>query len=108
MVARRTPPGLLARHGGTLMAVAIVGTLLGALVFGSRGLLHLVALRGEEHRVVERITRLLEENDRLRTLLGAIRRDDPTLERLAREDLGLVRPGEVIYRVPARTTDPPR
>jgi cell division protein FtsB len=105
---RRAITGSLSRHATVIAVVVVLATLLGALAFGSRGLLHLWSLEEEEHRVRERITRLLEENDGLRTRLETIRHDQRALERLAREELGLVRPNEIIYRFPAKTTGPPR
>lgn len=39
-----------------------------------------------------------KENEALRERIYRLRHDDLYLEKIAREDLGLVRPGEVIYR----------
>ena len=54
------------------------------------------------HTELERLhganTSLAERNERLRLQIAAIRYDDRYLEQVAREDLGLVSQGEVIYK----------
>lgn len=70
-------------------------------VLGERGALHLWRLRGEKTQLDEQNFRLQKENDALRRRITRIRRDDRYLEKLAREELNLVRPGEVVYRFPA-------
>jgi cell division protein FtsB len=108
----RSPSGSI-RQRVALAGVALVcATTIAALLFGSRGLLHLRALKGEERVINQRIAARLLENQRLRDQLRRLRSDDRTLERLAREQLGLVRPGEIVVRFPApRAPDrgaPPR
>ena len=52
---------------------------------------------------------LAERNERLRLQIAAIRYDDRYLEQVAREDLGLVNDGEVIYRfLEVRSKSTPR
>jgi len=93
-------------------AASVSAALVAAILFGSRGLLRLRALTNEEAAIKQRIGGLLLENQRLRTQLHALRSDDRYLERLAREQLGFVRPGEVVYRFPspdrALPAGPPR
>jgi cell division protein FtsB len=101
---RRTPGARLSRHR-IVLAVTGAATLalVVALVFGSRGLLHLRALSTEQDELGRRIALLLHENDQLRERIHRLRTDDRTLERLAREQLGFTRPGEVIYRFQSRS-----
>ena len=56
--------------------------------------------RGEE------LPRLQAENDSLRALIEALKSDDEALERFARERYGLVREGEVLYRLSDPTETP--
>lgn len=54
-------------------------------------------------------TRIRQTHERIEELHGRIERlrsDPGTLERLAREDLGMVRPGDVIVELPAATPAP--
>lgn len=66
--------------------------------FGERGLLHLWRLWGEQKKLDEANFLLQKENEILRERIYRLRHDDLYLEKIAREDLGLVRPGEIIYR----------
>ena len=82
--------------------------LLGALILmlslvtivGERGALHLWRLRGEKSQLDEQNYRLQKANEDLRQRISRIRNDNYYLEKLAREELNLVRPGEVVYRFP--------
>ncbi len=73
-------------------------------VLGERGVLHLSRLRGEKHQLDEQIYRLQKANEALRQRIVRIRNDNHYLEKLAREELNLVRPGEVVYRFPQPTS----
>jgi cell division protein FtsB len=71
---------------------------------GERGVLHLWRLRGEKTRLDEETYRLQKENEGLRQRISKLRNDDFYLEKMAREELNLVRPGEIIYRFPPSDT----
>ncbi len=66
--------------------------------FGERGVFHLWRLQGEKKQLQEKNFLLQKENDGLRERVERIRRDDSYLEKMAREELGLTRPGETVYR----------
>lgn len=74
-------------------------------VVGDRGAIHLWRLRGEKVLLDEQNYRLQKENDALQQRVSRIRHDDHFLEKLAREELNMVRPGEVVYRFSARRSD---
>lgn len=73
--------------------------MMGYLLFG-RGFHpgQLVRVAQEKHRLEAAIDRLSAEVESLRTELVRLREDTLLLERLARERLGMKRPGEIIYR----------
>jgi cell division protein FtsB len=77
---------------------ALLVTLSLFTLFGERGVLHLWRLRGEKKKLEERNFLLVKENEALRERIHRLRHDDLYLEKIAREDLGLVRQGEIIYR----------
>ena len=77
---------------------ALFATLSVLTVFGERGALHLWRLWDEKTKLEERNFVLHKENESLRERIDRIRRDDAYLEKIAREELDLVRPGEIIYR----------
>jgi cell division protein FtsB len=86
---RRWPAYLI----GSLIVLLSLVTLV-----GERGALHLWRLRGEKSRLDEQNYRLQKENESLRQRVHKIRNDDDYLEKLAREELNMVRPGEIVYR----------
>ena len=69
--------------------------------FGERGVFHLWRLRTEKKQLQEKNFLLQKENDALRERVDRIRRDDGALEKIAREELGLTKPGETVYRLAA-------
>ena len=69
-------------------------------VFGERGLLRIYEMRQEKKRIDEKVSELRTENDKLRTEIAALHNDRYHLERIARKDLGLVKPNEIIYQFP--------
>ena len=79
---------------------SLIVTLALVTLVGERGALHLWRLRGEKTQLDEQNYRLQTENRILRERVTRIRNDNQYLEKLAREELNLVRPGEVVYRFP--------
>jgi len=69
-------------------------------VFGERGLLRIYEMRQEKKRIDDKVSELKTENDKLRTEIAALHNDRYHLERIARKDLGLVKPNEIIYQFP--------
>lgn len=60
----------------------------------------LEAARERERTLETRIEETRARSDRLRARIERLRTDPGTLERLAREDLGMVRPGDVVIELP--------
>jgi len=80
-------------------ALAVVFILLPLYsVFGERGLLHLQRLRNEKKALDEKILYLQEENQKMRDRTYRIQHDERYLEKIVREELGWVKPGEIVYR----------
>ena len=67
----------------------------------SSGLRKANRLAAEAERVEAENRKVAEEKARLTREVKALRSDPAAMERAAREDLGLVRPGERVYRVEA-------
>ena len=66
--------------------------------FGERGVFRLWRLNGEKKQLQEKNFVLQKENEALRERVNRIRNDDLYLEKIAREELGLIRAGETVYR----------
>lgn len=101
MAARPT----LARWLRRLPIAAALAVALGWLpyqIFGESGLSRLVQLRAEVARLKADNEALRQKNRALRSELSLYDEDDAgAAERIARDELGLVKPGEVIFKVEA-------
>ena len=64
----------------------------------------LQAARSRERLLTGKIAATLAESERLRVRIDRLRHDPGMLEKLAREDLGMARPGDVIIELPEATT----
>ena len=90
--------GSLSRPGWVVAALLLV--LGGTAVFGDGGLLALRRLRGEVVSLHREVRALEAENDRLSKAIADLQENPAVIERIAREELGLVRPGERVLRFP--------
>jgi len=70
-----------------------------ALFGGSYSVFEVRRVRAERVELQWRLTELERTNDSLRTWAEALETDSATIERLARERYGMIRPGEIIYRI---------
>ncbi len=87
---------------GLLLAAAMS---LSFLIFGQRGLLELCRLRRQHDSVEQGNAELRFRNQALARQVDALRHDPVTIERLARERLGMVKEGEVVYYLPKQTAE---
>jgi cell division protein FtsB len=72
------------------------------LVDGENGLIQLVGLRGRALHLEARLVELERERSELTETVHRLRGDPLAVERLAREKLGLIRPGELVIRLGKR------
>ena len=68
-------------------------------VFGSGGVVDLRRLHAEQTQAERAAYDLAQHNQQLRDHLARLDRDDAYLEKIVRERLGWVKPGERLYRV---------
>ncbi len=73
-------------------------SLIGMAILGEDGFLRVQALEQELQAVQARVQALREENTLLRQEVYALKHDPYFIEKLAREELGLVRPGEIVFQ----------
>ena len=83
----------------TIRAVVLAAVLLVLGISAAGPVRNFLAQRAEIDRLEERISRLERERTQLEVELERIR-DPDELERLARECLGMVRPGEIAFANP--------
>ena len=77
---------------------ALVLVILAFTVFGERGLLNLVRYEKERQELLSLADKLKQENQELREEIERLKTDSSHLERLAREQLGMVKPGELVIQ----------
>jgi cell division protein FtsB len=95
---RRTLQMLL----GFVTLVLVINALI-----GDRGLMETVRARRQHQELMTAIERLRADNARLRDEARRLRSDPATIEALARQELGLIKPGEMLFIIkdakPAQT-----
>jgi cell division protein FtsB len=88
------------RHGLKILGLALLA--LGIHdIFGAHGYL---AMRRSEKQIEDlrgQIERLNHDNQALAEHVTALKSDPETIEKIAREEMGLAKPGEMIFKMPA-------
>lgn len=81
-----------------LVVGILILIILGFTVFGENGLLNLVRYQRQRQALVQESARLREENEQLKKEIELLKSDRGYIERLAREELGMVKPGELVFQ----------
>ena len=68
-------------------------------IFGTHGVVAMKRSQEQAADIQKEIDHLNEENQKLQDHVRALKSDPTEIERVAREDLGLARPGEHIFRI---------
>jgi cell division protein FtsB len=74
---------------------------------GDRGLVDTLRARRQHEAIAAALAQKRQENDRLRNDIRRLKEDPGAIESLAREQLGLIREGEVLFII-RDTQSPPR
>ena len=90
----------------SVLGAVVAFFLLLIAVAGINSFRDLAAARERERMLEVKIEQTEERIDRLRGRIERLRSDPATLERLAREELGLVRPGDVVIVLPEQGPAP--
>lgn len=86
---------------GLLMLVMFVHD-----IFGTHGFLAMRRTQNEIEKVKADLDQLTKENARLEQETKDLKSDPRLIEKIARDDLGLARPGEIIIRIPQGQLQP--
>ncbi len=86
----------------------VLGILLAASLLGERGLIGLIQMRQTRAALAREVERLTATNAALADEVRALRTDPGRLEAIAREELGLVKPGELVYEFRVVPPTPPK
>jgi cell division protein FtsB len=86
--------------GWAVLNGALVVTLVGAALFGEGGVVRHERLAEELAQIRALNDELLDDNRRLGLEVDALRHDDAYVESVIRDELGVVRPNEVVFILP--------
>lgn len=90
---------LLRKHGRGLLGLLVL-VLVVHDVFGPHGFLAMRRTQNEIEKVKANLERLNEENLKLEQEVKDLKTDPRLIEKIARDDLGLAKPGEIIIKIP--------
>jgi cell division protein FtsB len=76
-------------------------------IFGQHGFLAMRRQQKEVEALQQQLQRLQQENLELEKQIKALRSDPKAIERVAREQMRMARPGEIIYTLPEKETKKP-
>jgi cell division protein FtsB len=74
-------------------------------VFGTHGVLAMRRAQREAASMQKEIDQINEENQQLQHRVESLKNDPGAIERIAREELGLARPGELVFETAPRPPD---
>jgi len=81
----------------TVFVLSLV-LIIGVTIFGERGFIHIMRLQEELCEIENNNSKLKIENERLKIEVINLKNNLRYLEELSRNELGLAREGELIYR----------
>jgi cell division protein FtsB len=93
------------RHNFNWLLGAALALLLLQDIFGTHGLIAMRRSQQEATQVQKEISQIDEENRQLEERVKALKSDPAAIERIAREEMGLARPGEYIFKLAPKSTD---
>lgn len=87
------------QYGRAALGICVLGLFLHD-IFGTHGYLAMRRTKREIEQVRSEINRLNKENSELSLEVKALKSDPHKIESIARDELGLAKPGEVIIKIP--------
>jgi len=88
------------RHYGPVLLGLLVMFLVVHDIFGTHGYLAMRRTQEEIQKATKDLDRLNKENVELEQEVKDLKSDPRKIEKIARDELGLARPGEVIIKIP--------
>jgi cell division protein FtsB len=101
------PPVPAKYKGRFLCGAALLALFVVAAVYGGHGLMHLRRMRTDQLELERMVFERQQRSEQLRERILRLQTDDRYIEKLARERLGMVKPGEIIYRAAAQPESRP-
>ena len=100
------PPSPMKRKAVHLLLVFVTLVLVVDALVGEKGLMQTVRARRQYTELAASLDALGRENDRMTEQSRRLKEDPAAIEAIARKELGLMRPGEVVFIV--KPVVPPR
>ena len=92
------------RNASWFLALAFTALLLQD-VFGTHGVMAMRRAQKEAASVQSEIDRINQENQQLQNRVESLKNDPQAIEHIGREELGLAKPGEIIFEIAPRPVD---
>ena len=89
----------LRRNARKILGVAFLALLIHD-IFGPHGVIAMRRTQREIDQIRQQIGKINAENKSLAEQVNALKTDPKAIERIAREEMGLARPGELIFKLP--------
>ena len=89
----------LRRHARQILGFAFLAMLIHD-IFGPHGVIAMQRTQREIQQIRQQIGKVNAENKSLAEQVNALKTDPKAIERIAREEMGLARPGELIFKLP--------
>ena len=93
----RPAPSLIRKRGFHVALIFVTLVLIVDALVGEKGLMESMNARRQYRQLQGSLEELRRENAALREEMRRLNEDPATIESLARQDLGLIRPGEVVF-----------
>jgi len=90
---------LLHRHGRGLLGLLVL-LLVVHDIFGTHGFLAMRRTQSDIAKVKKDLSRLNQDNTQLGEEVRSLRTDPRAVEKIARDELGLAKPGEIVIKIP--------
>jgi len=95
--ALQPAPSLIRKRGVHLLLIFVTLILVIDALIGEKGLMQSMNARRQYRQLQGSLEALKRDNATLREEMRRLNEDPAAIESLAREDLGLIRPGEVVF-----------
>jgi cell division protein FtsB len=97
----------LRRNTRQILGLALFALLLHD-VFGTHGFIAMRRTQKEIEQIREQIGKINDQNKSLTEQVNSLKADPKSIERIAREEMGLARPGEMIFKLPDTPKSAPK
>ena len=94
MMIQKTKSSFFDRLSIVMVSLVLFLALVNAL-FGKKGYFELRRMEGRNREMNRHVDQLKQENKEIMNEIKSLKRDPKAIEKIAREELGLVKPGEI-------------